>query len=310
MALADQSLVRVDESADGEPRFELLESIREYAGERLEARGEREAILARHRDWFIALAERAATELSGDDQRRWLDRLELAHDDIRAILDRAVARAGPAGRDRARVHDVAVLAEARPPRRGAASARGDGGPAVVPRRAAAAGAPARGARRRLLVAGRPRRDAGRCYEEALGDLARASATTASWRTPTTTCRSRTRSARTGRSAPAIPDGKGEAHTLAALEALPRDRRRSAARPTPSGASAPCTTSRTRRTAARRSSGRRSSSSARRATGRWRAGRSTCWASRSSASGRPRRRRTRSAMRSATSTRRATSPGSR
>ncbi len=95
MALADQSLVRVDETADGEPRFELLESIREYAEEQLEARRERELILARHRDWFISLAERAAKELSGDDQRRWLDRLELAHDDIRAILDRAVAQPDP-----------------------------------------------------------------------------------------------------------------------------------------------------------------------------------------------------------------------
>jgi predicted ATPase/class 3 adenylate cyclase len=95
MALADQSLVRVDESADGEPRFALLESIREYAGERLEARGERDTILARHRDWFVTLAERAAKELSGDDQRRWLDRLELAHDDIRVILDRAAAQPDP-----------------------------------------------------------------------------------------------------------------------------------------------------------------------------------------------------------------------
>ena len=95
MALADQSLVRVDESADGEPRFTLLESIREYADERLEARGERDTILGRHRDWFVTLAERAAKELSGDDQRRWLDRLELAHDDIRAILDRAAAQPDP-----------------------------------------------------------------------------------------------------------------------------------------------------------------------------------------------------------------------
>ena len=96
MALADQSLVRVDETADGEPRFALLESIREFATEQLQARGEAEAILARHRDWFVTLAERAAKELSGDDQRRWLDRLELAHDDIRAILDRAVAQPDPA----------------------------------------------------------------------------------------------------------------------------------------------------------------------------------------------------------------------
>ncbi|HYH94134.1 MAG TPA: hypothetical protein VD763_13310, partial [Candidatus Saccharimonadales bacterium] len=94
-ALADQSLVRLDETPDGEPRFGLLDSIREFAAERLEARGEREATLDRHRDRFVSLAETAATELSGDDQRRWLDRLELAHDDLRATLERAVARPEP-----------------------------------------------------------------------------------------------------------------------------------------------------------------------------------------------------------------------
>ena len=95
-ALADQSLVRFDETADGEPRFGLLESIREYAAEQLQARGERDEILDRHRDWFVAMAETAASKLSGDDQRPWLDRLELAHDDIRAVLDRAVAQPEPA----------------------------------------------------------------------------------------------------------------------------------------------------------------------------------------------------------------------
>ena len=95
LALADQSLVRVDETADGEPRFGLLESIREFTGERLEASGERDVIVERHQAWFATLAERAAAELSGDDQRRWLDRLELAHDDLRAVLDRAVARPDP-----------------------------------------------------------------------------------------------------------------------------------------------------------------------------------------------------------------------
>src|SRR4029079_3328695 len=95
-ALADQSLVRIDETPDGEPRFGLLESIREYAAEQLAPRGEQQLLLDRHRDWFVSLAERAAPELSGDDQRRWLERLELAHEDIRAVLDRAVAAADPA----------------------------------------------------------------------------------------------------------------------------------------------------------------------------------------------------------------------
>ena len=95
MALVDQSLVKVEETADGEPRFRLLDTIREYAAERLEADGEADLIRDRHRDWYVALVERAAGELSGADQRRWLDRLELEHDDIRAVLDRAVAAPDP-----------------------------------------------------------------------------------------------------------------------------------------------------------------------------------------------------------------------
>jgi predicted ATPase/class 3 adenylate cyclase len=95
MALADQSLLKVEESADGEPRFRLFDTIREYAAERLDERGERVAVQGRHRDWYVALAERASPEIAGADQRRWLDRLELEHDDIRAVLDRAMARPEP-----------------------------------------------------------------------------------------------------------------------------------------------------------------------------------------------------------------------
>jgi predicted ATPase/class 3 adenylate cyclase len=90
MALVDQSLLKVEETADGEPRFRLLDTIRAYAAEQLEANGELDRIQARHRDWYVTLVEQAAGELSGTAQRRWLDRLELEHDDIRAVLDRAV----------------------------------------------------------------------------------------------------------------------------------------------------------------------------------------------------------------------------
>ena len=95
MALVDQSLIKVEETADGEPRFRLLDTIREYAAERLEADGEADLIRDRHREWYVALVERASGELSGAEQRRWLDRLELEHDDIRAVLDRAVAAPDP-----------------------------------------------------------------------------------------------------------------------------------------------------------------------------------------------------------------------
>jgi predicted ATPase/class 3 adenylate cyclase len=96
-SLADQSLVRLDDSGT-EPRFKLLETIREFAAEMLEARGEAETVLDRRETWFVGLGERAAPLLAGADQRTWLERLELEHDNIRAVLNRAVAlgRAEPA----------------------------------------------------------------------------------------------------------------------------------------------------------------------------------------------------------------------
>jgi predicted ATPase/class 3 adenylate cyclase len=94
-ALVDQSLAKVEETAEGEPRFRLLDTIRDYAAERLEVDGEVELIRDRHRAWYVALVDEAAGQLSGIDQRRWLDRLELEHDDIRAVLDRAVAAPDP-----------------------------------------------------------------------------------------------------------------------------------------------------------------------------------------------------------------------
>jgi predicted ATPase/class 3 adenylate cyclase len=94
--LADQSLIRTIET-DGEPRFEVLDTIRAYAAEMLEARGETATITGRHGDWFLALATDIAPQLAGEDQRRLLDRLEQEHDNIRAVLDRATA-AGDARR--------------------------------------------------------------------------------------------------------------------------------------------------------------------------------------------------------------------
>jgi predicted ATPase len=89
-ALADQSLVRT-EIVDGETRFRMLDTIREFAAERLTEGGERPEIERRHAETFLALAESLTTKLTGDDQRRWLGRLERDHDNIRAVLDRATA---------------------------------------------------------------------------------------------------------------------------------------------------------------------------------------------------------------------------
>jgi len=89
VSLVDQSLVRTVD-APGEPRFAMLDTIREFAAEHLEARGEADAIKDRRGRWFLELVEGIAPQLAGVEQRALLDRLERDHDNIRAVLDRAV----------------------------------------------------------------------------------------------------------------------------------------------------------------------------------------------------------------------------
>ncbi|HEY3522310.1 MAG TPA: tetratricopeptide repeat protein [Candidatus Limnocylindrales bacterium] len=84
--LVDKSLVVADTAAD-EARYRMLETIREYARDRLIESGEAEAILRRHRDWFLALVEKAAPEFfRGVESATWLERLDREHDNLRAAL--------------------------------------------------------------------------------------------------------------------------------------------------------------------------------------------------------------------------------
>ncbi|MFN8637578.1 MAG: hypothetical protein U0893_27310, partial [Chloroflexota bacterium] len=83
--LADKSLVVVDLSGS-EARYGLLETIREYGLERLEASGEAAAIRRRHAAYFLDWAERAEPELHGPDQIAWLDRLAAEHENFRTAL--------------------------------------------------------------------------------------------------------------------------------------------------------------------------------------------------------------------------------
>ena len=86
-SLASQSLVHQTQSADGETRFTMLETIREYAVERLKA--SRDEALARraHAAYFLVLAEESDEQPSPDALEAWMERCNQEHDNLRAALD-------------------------------------------------------------------------------------------------------------------------------------------------------------------------------------------------------------------------------
>ena len=90
-ALVDQSLVRQEEVA-GEPRFGMLLTIRDFAMEQLAASSEVDEVCRRHATFFVELAEASGPGLTGPDQRRLLDRLELDNGNLRAVLTWAIER--------------------------------------------------------------------------------------------------------------------------------------------------------------------------------------------------------------------------
>jgi predicted ATPase/class 3 adenylate cyclase len=84
--LLDVSLITVSEGADGEPRIGMLETIREYALERLVEAGDLEDTQRRHAGHYAAFTEQAIQQLNGPEHLVWLDRLEAEHDNLRAAL--------------------------------------------------------------------------------------------------------------------------------------------------------------------------------------------------------------------------------
>lgn len=85
-SLVDDSLLRRTEGPGGEMRFHMLETIREYAGQVLDAEPDAAEIRRRHARYFLDLATRAEPHLVGADQKEWLDRCDHEHDNIRAAL--------------------------------------------------------------------------------------------------------------------------------------------------------------------------------------------------------------------------------
>ncbi|HVB65434.1 MAG TPA: NB-ARC domain-containing protein, partial [Nitrolancea sp.] len=85
-SLIDNSLAQPVASVDNEPRFAMLETIREYAIERLEESGEAGAIRRRHARYYLELVETTEPAFFNKEWPIWLRRLEQEHDNLRAAL--------------------------------------------------------------------------------------------------------------------------------------------------------------------------------------------------------------------------------
>jgi predicted ATPase len=91
-SLMDKSLLNRAESEDGEGRFWMLETVKEYALERLEAAGEEREARHGHAVYYLALAKEARPELTGPRQTEWYNRLEAEHDNLQAALSWSLER--------------------------------------------------------------------------------------------------------------------------------------------------------------------------------------------------------------------------
>jgi len=85
-SLLNNSLLRPESISGGEPRFGMLETIREYGLERLAERGDGESVRRRHAGYYLLLAEEAGPALLGPQQARWLQRLDAERGNLRAAL--------------------------------------------------------------------------------------------------------------------------------------------------------------------------------------------------------------------------------
>jgi tetratricopeptide (TPR) repeat protein len=83
-SLLDKSLLVREETSEEASRFVMLETIHEYASEKLHESGEAAEVSRLHAEYFLAFAEEA--ELEGPDQVSWMERLEADHDNFRAAL--------------------------------------------------------------------------------------------------------------------------------------------------------------------------------------------------------------------------------
>ncbi len=93
-ALVEQSLLQRDLDAQGRLRFSMLETLREYALERLQESGEMAAVQERHARCYLSLAEEAIRYSVTDDAPYWLDRLDTEIENLRAALEWSLSASG------------------------------------------------------------------------------------------------------------------------------------------------------------------------------------------------------------------------
>ncbi len=86
-ALADKSLIVYEPANEGEGRYLMLETVRQYAAEKLRDAGVEAFVRARHCRCFLGFAERAEPEFLKSDQARWIELVEADHDNLRGALE-------------------------------------------------------------------------------------------------------------------------------------------------------------------------------------------------------------------------------
>jgi predicted ATPase/DNA-binding CsgD family transcriptional regulator len=91
-SLVEKNLLQQDELSDGQPWYTMLETIREFALERLMESGEADSVRRRHVLYYLTLAEAAEQEWLGPRQEAWLSRLKCEHDNLRTALQWCVDR--------------------------------------------------------------------------------------------------------------------------------------------------------------------------------------------------------------------------
>ncbi len=96
-SLVDKSLLRQEEQAEGETRFWMLQTLREFGLEQLARCEELEATRQAHAEYYLQLAEEAQPSLQATEQDRWMTRLEQEHENLRAALGWLLAQARGGG---------------------------------------------------------------------------------------------------------------------------------------------------------------------------------------------------------------------